>query len=215
MMGNPDDLKHNGQQGQRPPGWQQHHHHHQQQTKATFSGMTALTAVVALLLAIISAAVPHWGYYKPIGSQYFQQGFSTQDNRGHFGPFQVCKNTARAYTYCGGQTVFQATTWLQIAGALSIILVISLAGVALFSVLHVAMQLQRREIMVTFQRAVFLKLVLSCVSALVSVLAAVFGGLEFRLHTRTSSLRLDMGVCFYLQIVLIFVDLILIFLSYL
>ena len=80
-------------------------------------------------------------------------------------------------------------------------LVISLAGVALVSVLHVAMQLQRREIMVTFQRAVFLKLVLSCVSALVSVLAAVFGGLEFRLHTRTSSLRLDMGVCFYLQVI--------------
>ena len=34
-------------------------------------------------------------------------GFSTQDNRGHFGPFQTCKNTARAYTYCGGNTVFQ------------------------------------------------------------------------------------------------------------
>ena len=43
------------------------------------------------------------------------------------------------------------SAWLIIAGVLSILLVISLAGVALFSVLHVAMQLQRREIMVSFQ----------------------------------------------------------------
>ena len=72
MMGNPDDLKQNGHH-QRPGGWQQHHSQ-QQQTKATFSGMTALVAVVALLLAIISAAVPHWGYYKPIGAQFYQTG---------------------------------------------------------------------------------------------------------------------------------------------
>ena len=79
-----------------------------------------------------------------------------------------------------------------------------MAGVALFSVLHVAMQLQRREIMVSFQRAVFLKLVLASVSAVVSILAATFGGLEFRLHTRTSSLKLVMGVCFYLQVLIQF-----------
>ena len=83
---------------------------------------------------------------------------------------------------------------------MSILLVISLAGVALFSILHVSMQLQRTEILVTFQRALFLKLVLSCVSALVSVVGTVFGGLEFRLATRTSGLQLDMGVSYYLQV---------------
>ena len=51
-----------------------HHSGGSGQTKATFSGMTALTAVVALLLAIISAAVPHWGYYSPIGAQYYASG---------------------------------------------------------------------------------------------------------------------------------------------
>ncbi len=58
MMGNPAD--------------QHQQHHHRQQQKATFSGMTALIGVVALVVDIIAVAVPHWGYYRPgSGSLYF------------------------------------------------------------------------------------------------------------------------------------------------
>ncbi len=44
------------------------------QTKATFSGLTALIGIIALIVAIISVAVPHWGSYAPIGQSYYSAG---------------------------------------------------------------------------------------------------------------------------------------------
>ena len=88
----------------------------------------------------------------------------SQDNTGHFGPFQTCRYTAY-YSFCGHEeTVFRRSTWLIVAGVCAVCSVIALAAFCLFSVLHVAIQLQRREIMVTFPRAVFLKLITASVA---------------------------------------------------
>ena len=54
--------------------------------------------------------------------------------------------------------------WIKIAGACSLLVVFALAGLAFFSVLHVAMQLQRREIFVKFQTAVFLKVMFASIA---------------------------------------------------
>lgn len=43
-------------------------------TKATFSGTTAFIGILALLITIISTAVPHWGSYQPAGQQFFSAG---------------------------------------------------------------------------------------------------------------------------------------------
>ena len=43
-------------------------------TKATFSGTTAFIGVLALIINIISVAVPHWGSYSPGGVSYFSSG---------------------------------------------------------------------------------------------------------------------------------------------
>ena len=42
--------------------------------KATFSGMTALIGVVALVADIVSVAAPHWGSYRPAGVSYVASG---------------------------------------------------------------------------------------------------------------------------------------------
>ena len=44
------------------------------QTKATFSGMTALGGILALIVSIISVAVPYWGFYAPAGASYYSSG---------------------------------------------------------------------------------------------------------------------------------------------
>ena len=46
----------------------------QSSTKATFSGMTSLIGVVALIVSVVSVAVPYWGFYSPAGASYFSAG---------------------------------------------------------------------------------------------------------------------------------------------
>ena len=108
----------------------------------------------------------------------------------------------------------------------------SLSGLAFFSILHVAMRLQRTEICVSFARAGFLKVVFSAVagrkaikvfiqtnhlskyiasykfynfyiffSALGSLLACIFGGVEFEVLGREARFSIDIGVCYYLQVI--------------
>lgn len=47
---------------------------HQRSQKATFSGLTTLIGVVALIIDIISIATPHWGAYRPVGASYYASG---------------------------------------------------------------------------------------------------------------------------------------------
>jgi len=84
-----------------------------------------------------------------------------------------------------------------------------------FAILHVAMQLQRRIIWISFQNDVFLKLVCSAIAVLSNIGAVTFGGIEFSITGRGNYLRYKLGVCYYLQIFLIFVNLLLVILSYL
>lgn len=185
-------------------------------TRATFSGATAFIGVLTLLITIISAAVPHWGSYSPT-NQFFQRGATgaySQDSTGHFGPFQVCMYHAY-YSYCGNVTSpYKPSTWLIVAGICAIACIIALAFFCLFSILHVAMQLQRREIWVSFQKDVFFKLVFASLAVLANFGATIFGGIEFSLSGRHNALQYRIGVCYYLQIFLIFVNILLVILSY-
>ena len=52
-------------------------------TKATFSGATAFIGVLALIVTIISVAVPHWGSYGPNGFSYQAQGKLYVQNNKH------------------------------------------------------------------------------------------------------------------------------------
>lgn len=54
--------------------------------------------------------------------------------------------------------------WIVGAGICAVVAVLSLAVFSLFAVLHVAMQLQRREIWVGFGTAVFLKVIAAAVA---------------------------------------------------
>ena len=42
--------------------------------KATFSGITALVGILALITDVISVAVPHWGRYQPASPAYYGAG---------------------------------------------------------------------------------------------------------------------------------------------
>jgi hypothetical protein len=178
--------------------------------------MTALASVAALLISVIAAAVPHWGSYSRhhigLTSGFIGGSFSDPHNQGNFGPFQICYDYG--ISVCGGGAPFKTREFIKVAGACSLLVVFSLSGLAFFSVLHVAMQLQRREHIVSFQRAVFLKVVFSSVAALGSVLACIFGGIEFEVLGREARYSITIGVCFYLQIILIFVNTLFIIVCY-
>lgn len=175
--------------------------------------MTALAGVFALIISIISVAVPYWGYYAPAGAAYISSGFASQDNTGNFGPFQTCKNVAY-YTYCGGNDIYKPTTWIVVAGISAIITVVCLGLFSLFAILHVAMQLQRKEIMVSYPRSIFLKGVTASIGVLTCLASVILGALEFTIGARNAPFNVKMGVCYYLQIVLIFVSVLLVILSY-
>ena len=70
----------------------------------------------------------------------------------------------------------------MIGGVCAVIAVAALAFFCLFAILHVAMQIQRREICVTFSWAVFLKV----------AMAAIAGTEDFQLSEYASS-RLNKG----------------------
>jgi len=199
-MGNPAELEAN----QRPTS----------QTKATFSGATAFLGVLSLIITIISVAVPHWGTFGPGGQSYYQAGYTSQDNRGHFGPFQVCKYLTY-YSYCGAQTIYQPSTWIKVAGICGVATILALGLFSLFSILHVAMQLQRREIWISFKRDVFAKLVTASLAVLANFGAVIFGAIEFSIAGRNKPIAYKIGVCYYLQIFLIFVNALLVILSFL
>ena len=59
---------------------------------------------------------------------------------------------------------FNFSAWLIVAGISAIATVVCLSFFSLFAILHVAMQLQRKEIMVSFARAIFLKVVSAAVA---------------------------------------------------
>jgi len=199
-MGNPAELEAN----QRPTS----------QTKATFSGATAFLGVLSLIMTIISVAVPHWGSYGPGGPAYFSSGLSSQDNTGHFGPFQVCKYLAY-YSYCGANTIYQPSTWIKVAGICGVATILMLGLFSVFSILQVAMQLQRKEIGISYKRDVFAKLVTGSLAVLANFGAVVFGAIELSISGRNKPIKYNMGICYYLQIFLIFVNILLVILSYL
>ena len=66
-MGSPQEFQ-NGHMATASGGYDQ------RPQKATFSGLTALVGVVALVIDIISVAVPHWGRYGPAGVSYYASG---------------------------------------------------------------------------------------------------------------------------------------------
>ena len=55
--------------------------------------------------------------------------------------------------------VFLFSAWIKVAGICGVATIVALGLFSLFSILHVAMQLQRKEIWISFKRDVFAKLV--------------------------------------------------------
>ena len=86
------------------------------------------------------------------------------------------------------------------AGICALIAVICLALFCGCAVLHVAMQLQRREIFIKYSRAVFLKLLLASIAVVFTVGAVILGAVHFAVGGRTSGLAYDTGICYYLQV---------------
>ncbi len=74
-------------------------------------------------------------------------------------------------------TNFYFLAWILIGGISAIGSVVCLGFFSLFAILHVAMQLQRKEIMVSYPRAIFLK----------GVTASVAGNLGLQAHYQISS----------------------------
>jgi len=187
-------------------------------SRATFSGATACIGVITLILSIVSVSVPHWGVYSPkagnLANGYassFTGRFALTDT-GTFGPFQVCEQHGYL-RICHDTKKIDLEVWIVVAGICAIGTVLALSAFVLFSILHVSMQLQRREIWISFKRNIFMKLIMSAIAVVTTLAAVIFGGIEFGV-ANTGHLGKQIGVCYYIQIFLIFINLLLCILSY-
>ncbi|XP_040568240.1 uncharacterized protein [Lepeophtheirus salmonis] len=177
-------------------------------TNATISGSTASIGVLSLILAIISVAVPHWG-------SYFLGAQSYNDYSGHFGPFQTCRYYIGGISDCHGQTAFRSSTWIFAAGIVAICTVVAIGVFVLFSILHVAMQLQRKSIWLKdIRTALFIKLVSSSIAVIGCVVAIGLSSWEFEIAKRKNTTYVQYGICYYFQIVLIILNILLVALSF-
>ena len=102
------------------------------------------------------------------------------------------------FTRINTYLIFSA--WIMVAGVCAIVTILALFAFCIFSVLHVAMQLQRREIWISFNKDVFLKLISSSIAVLSNLGAVIFGGVEFGLSSRGNALSYQISVCYYLQV---------------
>jgi len=187
-------------------------------SRATFSGATACIGVITLILSIVSVSVPHWGVYSPKagnlanGYSSYQSGRFALTDTGTFGPFQVCEQHGYL-RICHDTKKIDLEVWIVVAGICAIGTVLALSAFVLFSILHVSMQLQRREIWISFKRNIFMKLIMSAIAVVTTLAAVIFGGIEFGV-ANTGHLGKQIGVCYYIQIFLIFINLLLCILSY-
>ena len=84
------------------------------------------------------------------------------------------KNRPRGYVYLQFILIPRKTiskywflyipVWIVVAGICAIGTVLALSAFVLFSILHVSMQLQRREIWISFKRNIFMKLIMSAIA---------------------------------------------------
>lgn len=186
--------------------------------KATYSGAVVLIGIISFVLGVIAVAVPYWGLFRPHTgagqSSFGQYGVGIYENSGFFGPWNKCIYQSIGYRkLCGYNVRYQVEVYLKIAGVCSLVQVGGTALFVLFAGLHCAMQINNKKIILKFSTNVFLAFLSAGVSAIATLLAVLISIPQFLL--RKQEFLTEPGACYYIEIALIFINILLTVVSYL
>ncbi|XP_065215966.1 uncharacterized protein LOC135842436 isoform X1 [Planococcus citri] len=169
--------------------------------RALYSTCVTVLAFIGFAIATAATILPLWGYFVNPSTSYG----NLQGDRGHFGPWQICKEAYHGKTKCGDTvTRFQPVAAVRIAGYFAILGVIFSAAFCVLNVLHLAMVVSRDKVVMKFKDAVMTKFVVSIVTAI----DAIIVGVLFSLQTddKENSYHVTRGESFYLQVGLIVIN---------
>lgn len=169
--------------------------------RALYSTCVTVLAFIGFAIATAATILPLWGYFVNPSTSYG----NLQGDRGHFGPWQICKEAYHGKTKCGDTvTRFQPVAAVRIAGYFAILGVIFSATFCVLNVLHLAMVVSRDKVVMKFKDAVMAKFVVSIVTAI----DAIIVGVLFSLQTddKENSYHVTRGESFYLQVGLIVIN---------
>jgi len=186
------------------------------ENKATFSGTVLLLAIISFVLGAVAIAVPHWGYFEPPGYNQVYGGYGGQlgENTGYFGPFLKCVRTAGGYgSHCGRQAGrYQIYVYMKIGGICAVVATAAIAFFCLFAGLHCMMQVNNKKICISYKKNILLGLISAIIADLATVGAVAISAPQF--SSSQQSFVSNMGPCFYIEMVLILFNLLLVVLSY-
>ena len=161
------------------------------------SGITFVVSFMALLLCIISTALPQWGTFS----------YGLMDSS--FGPFQQCDIIT---SICSRNKI--ATSYIVVAGAFAILAIFTLCCLVTLSAMHIMIEIQSKEMCLNYKSIIIFKLFSSVVASFLSSIACIFGCVEFVSNPRWEFYDLSVGACYYLQAVVLLLSLICIILTY-
>ena len=161
------------------------------------SGITFVVSFMALLLCIISTALPQWGTFS----------YGLIDSS--FGPFQQCDIIT---SICSRNKI--PSIYIVVAGAFAILAIFTLCCLVTLSAMHIMIEIQNKEMCLNYKSIIVLKLSSSVVASFLSSIACIFGCVEFVSNTRWEFYDLSIGACYYLQAVVLLLSLICIILTY-
>jgi len=182
--------------------------------KATLSGAMVLMGILSFVLGVIAVTVPYWGHFRP-GGHHAPQTSSPYGNTGFFGPWNLCNNIAAGYGKdCNPRIAnYNVEVYLKLGGVCGLVAVGAIGLFTVFSGLHCAMQINNKRICLKYRVNIFLAFLCAIIAEIATIVAVLISIPQFTI--RKQQFVTELGACYYIEICLIFLNLLLTVISYL
>ncbi|VVC28801.1 Hypothetical protein CINCED_3A007572 [Cinara cedri] len=165
------------------------------------SMITVNVWLACFALAATAIGLPLWGYFESPQSEIGTSG----SERGHFGPWQLCKQSYYGRTKCGDLiSRFHPEETVRIAGYFAIAGTLCLAVFCLLSIIQLAMVVSKEKVVLAYSKTVITKLVFAFAATLLAIIAA--GLFALQTDDKDNSYQVTRGESFYMQIGLIILN---------
>ncbi|XP_050527076.1 uncharacterized protein LOC126897482 [Daktulosphaira vitifoliae] len=170
-------------------------------SKALYSSGVAFLGFACFALAATAIGLPLWGYFENPTGDILASGI----DRGHFGPWQLCKQSYLGKTKCGDSiSRFHPDETVRIAGYFALFGTFSLAVFCVLSIIQLAMIVSREKVVIAYSKTIISKLVFAFAATLLSIIAA--GLFALQTDDRNITYQVTRGESFYMQICLIILN---------
>eukprot|EP00092_Neocalanus_flemingeri_P035390 GFUD01038503.1.p1 GENE.GFUD01038503.1~~GFUD01038503.1.p1 ORF type:complete len:332 (+),score=66.89 GFUD01038503.1:48-1043(+) len=174
--------------------------------KTSLSFAVICLCLLSLILEIITLSIPYWGYIQPTEKMDTTQSL---EGRGLFGPFHSCVYTQGGWSKaCEGQKGvniwFKTTAYIKIAGVFVVFGIVMNLVFGFLSGLNVFMIINKHDAFCLFGKNILARLVSLAFSIVATLLAVVFSSLEIL----NSPHHLQYGQCFYVEICVLLIKMV-------